>query len=218
MTVWRKLTHEHVVWLHGWIPYVESPENLCPSLVSDWCDEGDVTTFLKRSPHADREALVCGIAHGLEYLHSEEIVHGDMKPDNVVVSGGRTPQLCDFGLSFIVSDTSTYIHASSLLGTARYVAPEVFESEEPFRNKKTDVWAFGCTAMEILRSEPPYPTIRNDLAVFKVIGTILPFNPSATQPTEETLVRCFDLDPEGRINMGDVIKCLKQNASTLTIS
>ncbi|KAF8331647.1 kinase-like domain-containing protein [Cantharellus anzutake] len=213
MVVWCKLAHDHVVRLHGWIPYLENPEILCPGLVSNWCDGGDVTTFLKRSPQADRQALICGIACGLEYLHSKKVVHGDMKPDNVVMGDKSTPQLCDFGLSFITSDKTTFLHASSMFATGRYLAPEVFESEEPFRNEKTDVWAFGCTAMEILRSEPPYSTTRNELAVFKVIGTTPPFDLSPTQPTEEILVRCLNFDPEGRINMGDVAKRLKQNGS-----
>ncbi|KAF8328586.1 kinase-like domain-containing protein [Cantharellus anzutake] len=151
MRVWRQLTNTHIVKLHGWISYLESTEDLCPGLVSNWCDEGNVKSYLRRRQDADRQALICGIAHGLAYLHSREIVHGDIKPQNVVVSSEKTPQLCDFGLSFIISDKSTYIDATSMgqFGTWRYLAPEVCMAEEPFRNMKSDVWAFGCTAMEV---------------------------------------------------------------------
>ncbi|KAF8317504.1 kinase-like domain-containing protein [Cantharellus anzutake] len=214
MKVWCELAHTHVVQLHGWISYLESKQNLCPSLVSNWCGEGDVEAFLRRCPEADRRALVCGIAHGLEYLHSKEIVHADMKPQNVVVSDERTPQLCDFGLSFIIWDTSTHINPSSLAGTLRYIAPEVCHKEEPFRDKRTDVWAFGCTAMEILRNTRPYGTIKNEFAVHGAIGgSVPPFALPAAQPIEEILLLCLEPTPEHRINMQTVTERLGQNHS-----
>ena len=65
-----------------------------------------------------------------------------------MVDPSEQAQLCDFGASCILSDISTHF-GNSNVGAFRYVAPELLEPEEPFRNKATDVWSFGCTAMEV---------------------------------------------------------------------
>ncbi|KAF8331637.1 kinase-like domain-containing protein, partial [Cantharellus anzutake] len=144
MRVWSQLTHAHIVQLYGWISYIK--EDFQPSLVSNWCGGGNVQEFLHQHPDADRRALICGIAHGVEYLHSEDVVHGNIRPENIVMNG-EIPQLCGFGLSFILWDRSTW--PDSVAGTTRYIAPEVFFDEVRNKDKESDVWGFGCTAMKV---------------------------------------------------------------------
>ncbi|KAF8323485.1 kinase-like domain-containing protein [Cantharellus anzutake] len=207
--VWSQLAHKHIVKLHGWTSYIDSKQNLCPN-------GGDVKAFLRRYPDADRRALVCGIAQGLNYLHLKDVVHANMKPESVVVSDGSIPQLCDFDLSFIIWDTSTHINTTELFEALRYIAPEVCEKNEPFRDKGTDVWGFGCIAMEILRGQRPYATIRNEFAVYWAIGrSEPPFALPVMQPTEEILVLCLNPDPEQRIGMQTVTEHLERSDNCL---
>ncbi|KAF8328608.1 kinase-like domain-containing protein [Cantharellus anzutake] len=199
MRVWRKLTHAHIVELLGWMSYLESKEKLCPSLVSHWCDEGDVRTFLRRRRDADRRALIRGIANGLAYLHSQEIIHGDIKPE-VTVSNSRE------SACIVRKMLSTF-------GTFRYLAPEVIVDEKPTRDEKSDVWAFGCTALEILRDARPYSSITNDFAIIKAIGFGKPpFTLSSTDPTEILLAPCLKPNPNDRTEMQSVLKSLPNHS------
>ncbi|KAF8317506.1 kinase-like domain-containing protein [Cantharellus anzutake] len=208
MRVWCQLTHPHIVQLYGWISYIK--EDFRPSLVSNWCDGGNVRGFLERHPNADRRALIYGIAHGVEYLHSEDVVHGDITPANVVMNG-NIPQLCDFGTSFLIWDTTTR-PGPTVVGygmVLRYTAPEVTVGESG-STKESDVWGFGCTAMEILRNEQPYSTttilvdMHNPAALAQ---SKPPFTPPSTQ-TEKTLAPCLEFNPKNRIDMGTVIVSL----------
>ena len=63
----------------------------------------------------------------------------------------NVPKLCDFGLSAVLNDKSTFPQTTSVNTTLRYSAPELFvEGSKPAdRTKETDVWAFGCTAAEV---------------------------------------------------------------------
>ncbi|KAF8339168.1 kinase-like domain-containing protein [Cantharellus anzutake] len=146
--VWGPLKHQHVVQFHGWLLYdPPTTEQPTPSLVSNWCKGGNILVFLDRRPDANRSSLIRGIAKGLAYLHSESVVHGDIKPPNVVVDGNGVPQLCDFGTSFVLSQPTIARQTSAK--TWRYAAPELFEFGSSSRAAASDVWAYGCSAMQV---------------------------------------------------------------------
>ncbi|KAF8331648.1 kinase-like domain-containing protein [Cantharellus anzutake] len=203
MKVWFRLSHPNIVQLHGWISPIESRLRL--SSVSNWCNEGNVQEFLSRHPDAKRQALIRGVAYGVDYLHSLNVVHGDINPSNIVMNED-VPQLCGFALSFILHDPSTSLDHDAF-GTLRYLAPETFKDEVCIKNKGTDVWAFGCTAMEILSGKRPH-SMQTGVALFRAIELEPPFTLPATQPIEATLVLCLKPNPEHRIDMKTVIVSL----------
>ena len=67
---------------------------------------------------------------------------------NIVVDTGLA-KLCDFGLSALLGDLSTYAQSTSIGGTTRFVSPELLTGVLEARNKGSDVWAFGCTSGEV---------------------------------------------------------------------
>ena len=108
------------------------------------------------------------VCRGLAYLHSRSIVHGDIKPvstllyqplkrscsqltlgqANIVVDSGLA-RLCDFGLSSLLDDLSTYTQSTSTGGTTRFLSPELLTGELEARNEGSDIWAFGCASGEV---------------------------------------------------------------------
>ena len=108
------------------------------------------------------------VCQGLAYLHSQGIVHGDIKPVstrlcqpfrtllliidfgqvNIVVDTGLA-RLCDFGLSSLLDDISTYTQSTSTGGTTRFLSPELMTGVLEARNEGSDVWAFGCASGEV---------------------------------------------------------------------
>lgn len=109
-----------------------------------------------------------GITKGLDYLHSKNIVHGDLKSvsvdvdsaycrllltdglsnkANIVISPDFTPLLTDFGISQLLIANATQDNPTSTPGTVRWMAPELVDAGEVYKNpeskKKVDIWALG---------------------------------------------------------------------------
>ncbi|KAF8332037.1 kinase-like domain-containing protein, partial [Cantharellus anzutake] len=147
--IWHDLRHDNVIVFLGWT-LGRIGDKLRVALISEWAEGGNVKDFLRSNPLGDRPHLVRGACRGLAYLHSCSIVHGDIKPENILVLGAnRNAQLCDFGLSSILDDFTTHAETSSVMSTPRYAAPELVGNVITRRNEGSDIWAFGCTAVEV---------------------------------------------------------------------
>ncbi|MBI2567183.1 MAG: protein kinase [Candidatus Schekmanbacteria bacterium] len=129
-------------------PRAPGPEAVLPAELPHW-----------RGPvNAVRCALsiLRAISHGLAYLHGEGLLHADLKPENIVVTERGAPVIIDFGLirSFGGSVTRDDISMSGLgAGTLLYMAPEWFRGG--ILDARTDLYALGCLAYELLTGQPP---------------------------------------------------------------
>ncbi|KZV98372.1 kinase-like protein, partial [Exidia glandulosa HHB12029] len=81
-------------------------------------------------------------------VHDHQVVHGDIKGANVLVSDEGVARLCDFGLSVLLAEHSQSISHTGLKGTSRWMAPELLvEGTRP--SYSTDVYACGCLLIEV---------------------------------------------------------------------
>ncbi|KAF8329584.1 kinase-like domain-containing protein [Cantharellus anzutake] len=154
MRNWHKLNHPNVNPFYGWaMDKISFGDNLC--LVSGFCARYSVSRYLRSEPHPDRWKIIIEIAAGLCYLHQNSIIHGDLKPNNVLVDADGKARLCDFGLSIALSDKLTRPDEPSRFYTPAYLAPEMLEDDNDSENGcrpptiQSDVWSFGCTAMQV---------------------------------------------------------------------
>ncbi|KAK1155182.1 spindle assembly checkpoint kinase-like [Acipenser oxyrinchus oxyrinchus] len=91
--------------------------------------------------------IINGMCQGLSFLHEKNIVHQDLKPDNIMIEYVTfRPVLVDFGVAKITS--STGFSTATNIGNEAYAAPEVFQGSD--RNKSTDIWAMGKIITELL--------------------------------------------------------------------
>jgi len=99
-------------------------------------------------------ALACArrVLESLTYLHAHGIVHRDLKPVNIVVTQGRGPVICDFGLAHV--EDSALTQAGDLLGTPAYMAPECFHGEAV--DARSDLFAVGVMLYELLTGRLPF--------------------------------------------------------------
>ncbi|KAG9091931.1 hypothetical protein FS749_016135 [Ceratobasidium sp. UAMH 11750] len=163
--IWRTLQgeseHPNLLRLVG---VIDSPDGM-PSSVSEYC-VATLAEYLVNplyKPH--RVELLVGTLRGLAHIHSFSIVHGDLKGLNVLVAEDGTPKICDFGHSRfvgdsaqpVVSDLSSKFHA-----TTRYMSPELFTDPKSKPTLASDIWAFGCVALEVLSQLRPYHVITNE--------------------------------------------------------
>ncbi|KAG8898856.1 hypothetical protein FRB99_007096 [Tulasnella sp. 403] len=136
---WRSLSHLNVLKFLG--PYMEDGQLY---LVSPWAENGSVLEYLKRSPDADRQNIIAETALGLQYIHGQNFVHGDIKAQNILMSAEPRPLICDFGLSRLQSITTLPLLRGA--GSARWNSPELWKGEP--KSMKSDVYAFGITVSQ----------------------------------------------------------------------
>ncbi|KAF8317036.1 uncharacterized protein EI90DRAFT_3170803 [Cantharellus anzutake] len=218
--VWHKMGDDNVIAFLGWtLQPVDG--SLRVSLVSQWADGGNVTEFLRQNPDADRLGIVRGVCRGLAHLHSCGVVHGDIKPENVVVSSstqtGPKPKLCDFRLSSVVDDFTTRAKAPSTMGTIRYTSPELMDGTVTGRDENSDVWAFGCTAAQILTSQVPYAWVSHQLQLSSAICQGPPYDVSNnTEFFANCIAACFESRRELRPSVAKLIQWLELEPGSLT--
>ncbi|KAG2136415.1 kinase-like domain-containing protein [Suillus clintonianus] len=120
-----------------------------PALVSKWMPSGTLYVYLDKEtlPASAKVKLVKGVAEGLNDLHSQNVVHGDLHPGNVLIDGSGNPCLTDFGLATVVGDSELQLTTTTAAGNfnSRWRAPEVIGIDcDPGRpNFKSDIYSFG---------------------------------------------------------------------------
>jgi serine/threonine protein kinase len=96
------------------------------------------------------------IAKGLQAFHRMEMLHQDLRPDNIIIDGTGTAKIIDFGatrIAGIADDTSSTVH-DDILGTVQYTAPEYFLGETG--SSRSDIFSLGVIAYQMLTGKLPY--------------------------------------------------------------
>ncbi len=152
-----RLQHPHVVPLltagdAAGLPYFTMPLVEGESLRARLARQGEL-------PLSEAIRLLREIASALSYAHERGIVHRDIKPDNVLLSGGSA-MITDFGVAKAISASSnseagTTTSMGVALGTPAYMSPEQ-ASADPAVDHRADIYAFGVMAYELLTGQPPF--------------------------------------------------------------
>ncbi len=198
-----QLSHPHIVpllaagevdgLLYYIMPYVEGQ-----SLRGRLREAGDL-------PVGEAVRLLRNLAAALAYAHARGIVHRDIKPDNVIVTGGVAVVL-DFGVAKALADstaapTDGLTGAGLAIGTPRYMAPEQVVADDNL-DVRADIYAFGVLAYELLTGAPPF-TGSDPVRILRAHLTEMPA-PVSTQrdgipPVIASLVmRCLEKDRDRR--------------------
>jgi serine/threonine-protein kinase len=130
-------------------------------------------------PPEDVTRLAQDLLGALEHAHARNIVHRDVKPENIVISGGRTI-LLDFGIAKAIADSaSEHLTRSGVaLGTCTYMSPEQIRGLRDI-DHRSDLYSLACVLFECLAGRPPF--------VHKVEGIVLQKHLSEEPPPVESL-------------------------------
>ncbi|XP_045472385.1 serine/threonine-protein kinase mig-15 isoform X7 [Harmonia axyridis] len=147
-------------------------------LVMEYCGAGSVTDLVKstkgQSLKEEWIAYICReILRGLSYLHSNKVIHRDIKGQNVLLTDNAEVKLVDFGVSAQLDRTIG--RRNTFIGTPYWMAPEVIacdENPEATYDNRSDLWSLGITALEMAESQPPLCELHPMRALF-----LIPRNP-----------------------------------------
>ena len=138
--------------------HVDTWENM-PYLIMAYCSQGSCASRLGKMSENEMWKLIHDVAAGLAYLHEKEVVHQDIKPDNILIDDVGNYLITDFGVSTRARSTlRKSVVSSSVGGTTAYMGPERF-SRQPAPTKASDVWSFGSMCYELLEGEVPFGEI-----------------------------------------------------------
>ncbi|KAF8143034.1 kinase-like domain-containing protein, partial [Mycena galopus ATCC 62051] len=187
--VWQRLRHPCVLPFIG-IDCETFPPSLC--MVSPWMENGTALKFLNDNGRTGVNKLLSQIAQGLEYLHSQTVVHGDLRGANILISNERTACLADFGLSSLSDATAS--HTTHRAGSARWMAPELIDPEQFekqfLRTPASDIYALGCVCLELYTGKPPFSALPEPATMFKVLAGKRPDRPSSEPRLSDSLWEC----------------------------
>ena len=148
----RKLDHRNVVRL---LEVFENESAIY--LVMEYMDRGDLYTLLKaqkkgRLSEIQTKPLFFQILRGLEYIHSQGVLHRDIKLDNILLDQGMNLKICDFGISRTIVTNHKMTEQS---GTPAFMAPEIIAGGG-YEGFGSDVWSLGVVLYCLLTGTLPF--------------------------------------------------------------
>jgi serine/threonine-protein kinase len=159
------------------------------------------------------------VLDALEYAHIHQVVHRDIKPDNVLVSGQHAV-VTDFGVAKALSESaggSTMTSAGLALGTPAYMAPEQ-AAADPHVDHRADIYAVGAMAYEMLTGGPVFAgTTAQQVLAAQVTRTPEPISlrrPSIPAPLASLIMRCLEKSPADRWQSAAEVRQELERAAT----
>lgn len=167
-----------------------------PYLIMAYCENGSCYRQVGKFTEQEAWKLIADVASGLAYLHEQDIIHQDIKPDNILVDNKGNYVITDFGISVQTRSTMRKsARQASTGGTTAYMAPERF-SRDANPVKASDIWSLGATVYELITGRMPFGEVGGGM---QRGGAEIPtINAHITPTLRQTIARMLAEDPWDR--------------------
>ncbi|OHT05401.1 CAMK family protein kinase [Tritrichomonas foetus] len=207
ISMMRKLHHTNIISLKE---VIHVPKKNVAYMVLEYADCGNLSAILESGYKFEKveiRSIFKQIVEGVSFLHSQGIVHQDLKPSNILMKSNGTALISDFGIGH------SFQCAAMVVGTPAYQAPEVIdefceanigENDDP---GKEDVWSLGVTLYELVFHELPFAGGN----VFEIVRSIA--MTEELEPPEkcdemlwDLITRMLTVDPAQRISISEILE------------
>jgi serine/threonine protein kinase len=159
----KRLNHARIVRYHGCCTHAAEDD---PALLIflEFMPSGSIKGVLaKFGPYGMglSRKYTGQILEGLEFLHSQKIIHRDVKGANILIDTHGDSKLADFGACREIEALHSTVTGGmkSIQGSVYWMAPEVMKYKA---GRRSDIWSLGCTVIEMITAEPPWPNLRTE--------------------------------------------------------
>ncbi|ESQ35187.1 hypothetical protein EUTSA_v10006624mg [Eutrema salsugineum] len=215
-----KLHHPNVVAFYGVVK--DGPGGTLATVTEYMVDGSLRHVLLRKDRHLDRRKrliIAMDAAFGMEYLHAKNIVHFDLKCDNLLVNlKDPSRPICkvgDFGLSKIKRNT---LVSGGVRGTLPWMAPELLNGSSSKVSEKVDVFSFGIVLWEILTGEEPYANMHYGAIIGGIVNnTLRPTIPGFCDSDWRILMEeCWAPNPTARPSFTEIAGRLRVMSTAAT--
>jgi serine/threonine protein kinase len=186
--------------------YAAGEEEGVPFIAMRYVSGSDLGRRLAREGRlkpADAVALIAQVGNGLDAIHAAGLVHRDVKPANVLLSGGEGTEhayITDFGVARNVATNSGLTQTGRFVGTLDYVAPEQISGGDV--DARVDVYALGCLLFKLLTGEVPFPRDGEAARLYAHLNDPPPapslYVPELSMALDDVVVRALSKQPGDR--------------------
>ncbi|KAJ9559626.1 hypothetical protein OSB04_004786 [Centaurea solstitialis] len=186
-------------------------------IINEYLAGGSLRAFLhQQEPYSLHPNLVLklaiDIARGMQYLHSQGIIHRDLKSENLLLGEDMCVKVADFGISCLESQCGS---AKGFTGTYRWMAPEMIKEKK--HTKKIDVYSFAIVLWELLTALTPFDDMTPEQAAFAVCqkNARPPLAASCPKAFRELINHCWSSKPGKRPDFDEIVKVLEGYAASV---
>ncbi|KAM3345579.1 hypothetical protein ACQJBY_020211 [Aegilops geniculata] len=201
-----RLRHHNIL---SFVAACKKPPVFC--IITEYMAGGSLRKYLhQQEPHSVPIELVLklalDIARGMSYLHSQGILHRDLKSENVLLGEDMSVKVADFGISCLESQCGS---GKGFTGTYRWMAPEMIK--EKTHTRKVDVYSFGIVLWEILTALVPFSEMTPEQAAIAVAlkNARPPLPASCPVAMSHLISQCWATNPERRPQFDDIVTVLE---------
>eukprot|EP00163_Fabomonas_tropica_P009380 TRINITY_DN1918_c0_g1_i3.p1 TRINITY_DN1918_c0_g1~~TRINITY_DN1918_c0_g1_i3.p1 ORF type:complete len:654 (-),score=71.25 TRINITY_DN1918_c0_g1_i3:12-1973(-) len=216
ISIMKSLTHDNIVKLYE---VLKTKQNIY--LVLEYCNGGDLSKLLKKHGKLREKvakSFVQQLARGLQYCRARNLIHRDLKPQNLLLTQSRdgglpTLKIADFGFARYIGPQSM---AETLCGSPLYMAPEILSFQK--YDAKADLWSVGAILYEMVCGRPPFNGENHVQLLKEINSTSLhwPSNANLSATTMDLIAHLLRKNPIERISFEEFFMhpFLKNGSST----
>ncbi|EAT37185.1 AAEL010804-PA [Aedes aegypti] len=206
IAVLKKLDHPNVVKL---VEVLDDPLEDSLYLVFELVQHGEILSIPTDCPLSEERAwnIFRDVILGVEYLHYQRIIHGDLKPANLLMSDSGSVKVADLGVcnEFLGEDAA--MNNGSTAGTPAFRAPEtLLPGQHVYNGKAADIWALGATLYSLVHGNVPFIATSVPGVYEKIKSDPLQFPPTSPISPElrDLIETILDKDPQLRITLPQI--------------
>ena len=173
-------------------------------IIMEYISGGNLQSFVKKRRKLNEKTakiLFKQIMEGIKYIHSKNIVHRDIKLENILIDLNNNIKICDFGVS-------KRIHSNSILedqcGTPVYMAPEIIKNEG-YKGFPVDIWSAGVSLYLMLSGNIPFNKTSKHTLQEDILNSTYPPITGISNEADDLLRGLLDKNPSTRLTVDEVL-------------